>query len=164
VQIAAAPHPSRGRIPHLLAPAALAGLVAAVLLVALSSNRGPAPATRQAVVQTSRQRRPPLYWTIRPGDTLTAIARRTHVSVDRLEALNPNVNPLALAPGERVYLRPPPPHKPARPAPRWWRVRPGDSFGLIAARTRIDIGTLESLNPELKPATLQPGDRVRLRP
>jgi LysM repeat protein len=43
-------------------------------------------------------------------------------------------------------------------------VRRGESFGLIAAKTGIGIDKLEQLNPRLKPTTLQPGDRVRLRP
>ena len=42
-------------------------------------------------------------------------------------------------------------------------VRSGQSFGSIAASTGINIVTLEQLNPKLKPATLQPGDEVRLR-
>jgi hypothetical protein len=43
-------------------------------------------------------------------------------------------------------------------------VRRGESFGLIAAKTAISIDRLEQLNPRLKPAALQPGDRVTLRP
>ena len=33
----------------------------------------------------------------------------------------------------------------------------------VAAKTGIDITELEHMNPRLKPKTLQPGDRVRLR-
>jgi LysM repeat protein len=43
-------------------------------------------------------------------------------------------------------------------------VRPGESFGSIAAKTGINLAKLEQLNPRLKPTTLQPGDRVKLRP
>jgi hypothetical protein len=45
----------------------------------------------------------------------------------------------------------------------FWTVRPGQSFGSIAAKTKLNIITLEQLNPGLKPNSLQPGDRVRLR-
>lgn len=45
----------------------------------------------------------------------------------------------------------------------FWTVRAGESFGSIAAKTGINIDKLEELNPQLKPASLQPGDRVRLR-
>jgi hypothetical protein len=44
----------------------------------------------------------------------------------------------------------------------FWTVRAGQSFGSIAAATKISIVTLEQLNPSLKPASVQPGDRVRL--
>jgi LysM repeat protein len=42
-------------------------------------------------------------------------------------------------------------------------VRRGESFGSIAAKTGQNIVKLERLNPRLKPTTLQPGDKVRLR-
>ena len=48
--------------------------------------------------------------------------------------------------------------------PLYWTVRPGESFGSIAAKTGVNLLTLEQLNPRLKPATLWPGDRLRLRP
>jgi LysM repeat protein len=44
----------------------------------------------------------------------------------------------------------------------FWTVKPGQSFGSIASATHIDITTLEQLNPGLSPASVQPGDRVRL--
>jgi predicted Zn-dependent protease len=44
----------------------------------------------------------------------------------------------------------------------FWTVRPGQSFGSIAAATKISIGTLEQLNPNLNAASVQAGDRVRL--
>ena len=108
--------------------------------------------------------RVPPYWTVQPGQTLTEIADKTHLTVSQLEAYNPAVDPESLLPGQRLKLwahYPAPRPKP--PPPRFWTVRPGDSFGLIAARTGIDMATLEQLNPGLKPAALQPGDRVKLR-
>ena len=86
--------------------------------------------------------------------------------MDQLQAFNPNVDSLAITPGERLNLwqHPPKPHKPrATPGPMFWTVRPGQSFGSIAAATGISIVTLEQLNPTLKPASVQPGNRVRLR-
>src|SRR5205085_5893808 len=67
-------------------------------------------------------------------------------------------------PGVRLNLwRHPPKPSPKPLGPRFWTVRGGESFGSIAANTGINIVTLEQLNPQLKAATLQPGDRVRLR-
>jgi len=101
---------------------------------------------------------------VRPGDTLTQIANKTGVSVDQLEARNPRIDPQGLVPGARLLLwRHPPKPRPKPLGPRFWTVRSGESFGSIAARTGINITKIEELNPHLKPTTLQPGDRVRLR-
>jgi LysM repeat protein len=111
---------------------------------------------------SARKLRP--YWIVRPGDTLTNIAERTGLSVAQLEAYNPNVNPQSLAAGARLNLWAHPPRPRPKPrGPLFWMVQPGDSFGSIAAKTGINISRLEALNPGLKPAALQPGDRVRLR-
>jgi LysM repeat protein len=119
---------------------------------------------KQTAAGHVRHHRPPPYWTVRPGDTLTIIAHKTGLTVDQIEAYNPNTDPQSLVPGQRLLLWSHPPRPRPKPlGPRYWKVRPGDSFGLIAAKTRIDITKLEQLNPQLKPATLQPGDRVRLR-
>ena len=95
------------------------------------------------------------------------IAAKTGVSVARLQAFNPDVDPLSLVPGQRVklWLHPPKPTPTPVPlGPLYWTVRPGQSFGSIAAKTGINMLTLEQLNPRLRPATLWPGDRLRLRP
>jgi LysM repeat protein len=42
-------------------------------------------------------------------------------------------------------------------------VRPGDSLSVIAARTGVRLSILESLNPRVKPAALQAGQRLKLR-
>jgi LysM repeat protein len=111
-----------------------------------------------------RARHLPTYWTVRPGDTFTEIARKTGLTVSELEAFNPTVDPVGIYPGERLKLRlHPPKPRPKPPGPRFWTVQSGQSFGSIAAKTRINITKLEALNPRLKPSTLQPGDRVRLR-
>jgi LysM repeat protein len=104
---------------------------------------------------------------VRPGDSFAAIAARTGLTTDQLQAFNPTVDPLARAPGERLNLwqYPPKPHKPRPkpPGPTFWTVRAGQSYGSIAAATGINIVTLEQLNPTLKAGSVQPGDHVRLR-
>jgi LysM repeat protein len=45
------------------------------------------------------------FYVVRPDDTLSKISSRTGVSVTTLEALNPNVNPQALHPKQRLRLR-----------------------------------------------------------
>jgi LysM repeat protein len=159
----AAPTRPRRRLSHFLAPLALAGLVAAVVLV-VTHTPHTVGTHNPAHARHARVRRLPPYWTVKPGDTLTHIARRTGLSLAQLEAYNPNTDPQSLVPGERLRLTAHlPRHHPKPLGPRYWTVRPGESFGSIAAKTHIDITKLEQLNSQLKPATLQPGDRVRLR-
>jgi len=169
VQLAPAtssPRGGPGGVPRYLAPIVLAIAAAAVIAVVLSapgeSGRGSAGAkASHATVRT-----PPPYWIVRPGDTFMAIAAKTGVSVAQLQAFNPDVDPLALVPGQRLklWLHPPKPGPTPVPlGPLYWTVRAGQSFGSIAADTGINIVTLEQLNPRLK-TTLWPGDRVRLRP
>jgi hypothetical protein len=44
-------------------------------------------------------------YVVQSGDTLTSIARKTGVSVARIEALNPGVDPQILISGEKLKLR-----------------------------------------------------------
>jgi LysM repeat protein len=44
-------------------------------------------------------------YTVRSGDTLESIAAKCDVSLSGLLQLNPNIDPLALNPGDRVRLR-----------------------------------------------------------
>jgi LysM repeat protein len=158
-----------GRIvARLFAPLFLLGVAAAVVLIVSS----PPGFLKNASVATNAARpaahhRLPPYWTVRPGDSFAVIAAKTGLTTDQLQAFNPTIDPLALTPGERVNLwqHPPKPHQARRkpPGPMFWTVRPGQSFGSIAHATKISIVTLEQLNPKLKPSSVQPGDRVRLR-
>jgi LysM repeat protein len=139
-------------------------VVAAVVLVVRSSTGAVVKPLSPHRATTAAVRRLPPYWIVRPGDTLTQIADRTGLTLSELEAFNPSADPGALVPGQRLNLWRHPPAPPPKPPPlRVWKVRPGDSLGLIAAKTGIGLGTLEQLNPGLASRTLQPGDRVRLR-
>jgi LysM repeat protein len=163
VQLAGAPSPS-GRLSHYLAPVTLMVLVAAVIGV-VATVPGRPPHRHPAAVRHTAVRRLPPYWIVRPGDTLSQISVKTGLSVDQLEALNPRADPNSLLPGQRLnlWMHPPVP-RPPPPGPMFWTVQAGQSFGSIAAKTGISIVRLEQLNPQLKPSSLQPGDRVRLRP
>lgn len=44
-----------------------------------------------------------------------------------------------------------------------YTVELGDTLGEISAKTRVDVETLEELNPELDPVTLNPGQKIKLR-
>ena len=45
------------------------------------------------------------FYIVKPNDTLSTIATRTGASVGALEALNPNITPDALHPGQRLRVR-----------------------------------------------------------
>jgi LysM repeat protein len=92
--------------------AALA-LVAAVLAVVLivssatkdsSSDKGhkSANTTKQ---EPKQQRTKAETYTVKPGDTLIAIAHKTGVPISEIQALNPEVDPQILIAGETLKLR-----------------------------------------------------------
>jgi LysM repeat protein len=54
---------------------------------------------------TSKRSSRPRRYTVKPGDTPSGIAEKTGVSVDKLIELNPDLDPQALAPGDRLKLR-----------------------------------------------------------
>jgi LysM repeat protein len=163
--VLAAPAQPRSRWSRFVALAAFALVLAAVAIVIVNSARS--SHTRRAPAQATHGsiRHVPPYWIVRPGDTYAQIAATTGLTIAQLEAFNPDVDPLGLAPGERLNLWAHPPRpRPAPPGPKFWTVRSGDSFGLIAVKTGINLDKLEQLNPQFRNSTLQPGDRIRLRP
>ena len=114
-------------IARLLAPSALLLAVLAFAVVIVSSGvfaSDEAPGPRQATSgeQPERSDRPAprsgrerpasrdrasgaATYTVKTGDTLASIAERTGVSVERLQELNPNLDPQALATGQKLKLR-----------------------------------------------------------
>ena len=164
MQLAGATQPP-GRIPRYLAPAALAALLAAIIVVVVSAAGSSVTHSRSTSLPHTPVRGVPPYWTVRPGDTYAQISQKTGLTIGQLQAFNPQTDPNNLLPGQRLNLWPhPPAPRPKPPGPRFRTVRTGESFGSIAAKTGINLTKLEQLNPKLKPTTLQPGDRIRLRP
>jgi len=51
------------------------------------------------------KREAPAAYVVQNGDTLTSIANKTGVSVSRIEALNPGVDPQILISGQKLKLR-----------------------------------------------------------
>lgn len=47
----------------------------------------------------------PRFYDVQPGDTPSTIAERTGVPLERLETLNPDIDPQQLTPGQRLRLR-----------------------------------------------------------
>ena len=105
------------KVVRWLAPLALVAVIAAVYLVVhktlVPKHKAPAAPT-QTTVQSgnkktgshARSSAPKRVYVVKPGDSLSAIAIKTKVSVGELETLNPKVNPNALQAGQRLKLRP----------------------------------------------------------
>jgi LysM repeat protein len=93
---------------RLLAPIAIAVVLAGVVVVVLSSSGGGSADKGTARTATAPAKNVPRKRTyrVREGDTLTSISDKTGVSTARLIALNPGLDPQALQLGDRLKLRP----------------------------------------------------------
>jgi hypothetical protein len=79
----------------------LVGLVAAVGIIFATTH---APPPRSVPVSARIVGQRPRVWIVRPGQTLSTIARRESVDVGALVRLNPDLVPTALDAGQRVTL------------------------------------------------------------
>lgn len=103
------PAPARA----LAAIALCSGFVVVLVVVATSLGGGGGngdsasrPAAGKTVQEGKRKKKPaPKSYVVQNGDTLTSIAHRTGVSVARIQALNPGVDPQILVSGEKLKLR-----------------------------------------------------------
>ena len=50
-----------------------------------------------------------------------------------------------------------------RHLPVYWKVKRGDTYVRIAQKTGLTVDDLETFNPTIDPATIQPGQRLKLR-
>jgi LysM repeat protein len=101
---------------RVLAPLALLVLGVAVALIVLGSggssddSRKSAEETegRTAATDRASRRSPPrkpATYTVKPGDSLGGIGQKTAVKVELLQELNPELDPQALVPGQKIKLR-----------------------------------------------------------
>jgi LysM repeat protein len=114
-------HRSPARNPaRYLAPIALVAFALALLIVVTTSGGGddggassPPAATGHRNTTggtrgptTTTPTRIPRVYAIKPGDNLSTIADKTGVTVERIQELNPDIDPQALVTGQRLKLRP----------------------------------------------------------
>jgi LysM repeat protein len=85
-----------------------------VLVVVINGSLGgggeSSPGSRSRAGHATRRsggtaRKTPAAYVVQNGDTLTSIAHRMGVSVARIQALNPGVDPQILISGEKLRLR-----------------------------------------------------------
>lgn len=103
-----------------LAPVALVAFGLALLLIVSSAGGGDGTTTRSSSAQekerdlgkTSKKKRrggdsklPTRSYTVKEGDTLGSISEKTGIPVDKLQELNPQIDPQQLVTGQKVKLR-----------------------------------------------------------
>jgi LysM repeat protein len=99
------------RSARFLAPLALVAVAVVLVLVISSAGGGGSESSTtkgNPTTATARARPPakPRRYTVKSSDaSLDSIARTTGVPVDRLLALNPDLDPQTLVPGQRIRLR-----------------------------------------------------------
>jgi LysM domain len=111
---------AQGRLSfaRLLAPLALIACAVAVTALVLGSGvvgdeggsetagtRELPAATERETPTGTRERRTPATYTIKANDTLTGIAEENDTTVERLQELNPELDPQGLVAGQKIKLR-----------------------------------------------------------
>lgn len=108
---------------------------------------------------------PVVRYVVRPGDTLTGIARANNVTMADIYRLNPDIDARTLRIGDVVRLPggivPPAPPPGQGPTIRYV-VNPGDTLSSIARRYSVTTAQIVALNPGLDPRFLRVGQVIRL--
>ena len=127
--------------------------------------RVPAGRTASASdVQAPAQPQKPQRYRVRRGDTLGRIAKRFDTTVSTLVAMNNMDQAHLIQPGQILHVpagriaapsADPDPVQPRKP--QRYRVQPGDSLSVIAARFNTTVATLAMLNGLSKPYLIKPG-------
>lgn len=108
---------------------------------------------------------------VRSGDTLTGIARRHDLSIERLVALNGLSDPNRIFAGQRLRLEPAtapapapaaPAPAPAAPAARTHTVRAGEHLTGIARHYGVTIAAVVSANRIADPSRIFAGQRLSI--
>jgi N-acetylmuramoyl-L-alanine amidase len=95
---------------------------------------------------------------VKSGDTLWDIARNHDTTVAVLKQLNGLKGDL-IHPGDKIKL--PGSSKPVKK--EYYEIEKGDTFWAIEERKKIKHGTLQKLNPDVKPEYLRIGQRIRIK-
>lgn len=99
-------------------------------------------------------------YTIERGDTLTSIAQRHAVTVERLMQINKLQPASRLQPGQRLTVPDTAPTAPATVV--GYQVRPGDNLYRIAQRLGVDVEALMRANSLTPQSILQIGQTLQL--
>ena len=96
-------------------------------------------------------------YTVRPGNTLFAIAQFFGTTVKEIAEANGLIYPYTIFPGQELVL----PISEIS-SPRYYVVRPGDTILSIADRYGLELEDILSLNKLENPNVIYPGQILRL--
>lgn len=97
----------RSRVPaRVAATLALIGATVALLVIIASAQQTSSEGSKKATTEQTEVNRPrKARYVVKEGDTLLGIAAKTGVSIERLQELNPEIDPQVLQAGQRIKLR-----------------------------------------------------------
>ncbi|MGP3953919.1 LysM peptidoglycan-binding domain-containing protein [Streptomyces sp. 7N604] len=95
------------------------------------------------------------YYTVKSGDTLTAIAAQFGTTVQQLVKWNAIPNPDLIHPGQRLIVA-----KSESPQETYYTVKSGDTLTAIAAQFGTTVQQLVKWNNIPNPDLIHPGQRL----
>lgn len=101
-----------------------------------------------------------IYYTVRPGDTLSHIALWYNTTVEELVKLNNIQNPNLIYVGQKILILAS--DEPNKEKEITYTVRRGDSLWKIANRYGVSVDSLVSLNNIRNPNLIYPGQQIRV--
>lgn len=88
----------------------------------------------------------PIFYAVRPGESLYSIASKFNIDLEMLLKANPGIpNPNLIMPGMNIIVPSPVPH----PGVTFYAIQPGDSLFKISEKLDIDFNFLLQLNAHL---------------
>ncbi|WP_104179392.1 LysM peptidoglycan-binding domain-containing protein [Arthrobacter sp. B0490] len=158
-QAAATPTLQAPAVRHLTGPSTQIP-ARAVIPAALVAGSVPAQKVTVPTVTT------PSDYTIKPGDTVGAIAKRFGLSTDAVLKLNRMDARTVIYPGQKIKLTgAAPAGKPApaaQPSAATYVVKPGDTLGAIASRNGVSLQALLTANKLSMTSVIHPGQKISL--
>ncbi|MEM8695890.1 MAG: peptidoglycan DD-metalloendopeptidase family protein [Pseudomonadota bacterium] len=158
----------RAQSPWMLPPVLAFTFSALMLSACIPGPSGPRISSRPPVAPSAPQSLTPAWetqtvtanateidatrYTVRAGDTLSAIARRTGSSIDAIARANTIAPPYLIRPGQRLDI----------PAGRYHEVQRGETGIGIARSYGVDWSQVATLNRLEEPFILRAGQRILL--
>lgn len=96
------------------------------------------------------------FYTVKKGDTLSAIAKKYGTTVNNLVEINNIKNPNLIYPGQKIKI-----NGAVKPA-KTYTVKKGDSLSNIAKRYNTTVNRLVNLNNIKNPNLIYPGQKIRI--